>query len=171
MTSTNKDSIIVKDIHCPYCNSEHAILINRAESKKMSLQLPSFGLKTILSLLYLSVIYVWIHGYKLIELKKETENVTYGFCPHCGNGYSMAPPESVKEETKEPKFYRIRENKVIMGMCKGISEYTGISVLWVRILTVAYGLTFIGAILYFLISICIPFKEISDNDTVLTEEE
>lgn len=171
MLSQNKDTIITKDIHCPYCDSDHALFINRTESKKISLQLPAFGLKTILSMLYLSVLYVWIHGYKLIEAKKKIENVTYGFCPYCGNGYSMAPPESVKAEAEEPKFYRIRENKAIMGMCIGISEYTGISLLWVRILTVIYGLTIIGALLYFLVSICVPFKEDAENSITNTEEK
>ena len=46
-----------------------------------------------------------------------------------------------------------------MGMCTGISEYTGIPLLWIRIMTVFYGLTVIGAILYFLIGACIPYKE------------
>jgi phage shock protein PspC (stress-responsive transcriptional regulator) len=50
-----------------------------------------------------------------------------------------------------------------MGYCKGIAEYTGIPVLWIRIMTVLYGLTFIGTLLYFFISICIPFKEDVEN--------
>ncbi len=160
MSSPNKDnSIIVKDIHCPYCDSDNALLINRAEAKKVSLQLPAFGLKTVLSAVYLSLVHVWIHGWKLIEAKKEIENVTYGFCPNCGNGYSMSPPESVKAEAEEPRFCKIRDGKVIMGLCKGISEYTGISILWIRIMTVIYGLTIIGALLYFLIGACIPFQD------------
>ncbi|MBQ1390018.1 MAG: PspC domain-containing protein, partial [Clostridia bacterium] len=93
------------------------------------IQLPAFGLKFILSLIFLSVLHVWINGYKLIEAVKEINNVTYGFCPECGNSYSMAPPEAIKEEVKEPKFYRVREGKAIMGFCTGVSKYTGIPLL------------------------------------------
>lgn len=162
--SQTKDVVILKDIHCPYCDSENALLVNRAESKKISLQLPAYGLKTVLSLIYLSPLHIWVNGYKIIEAKQEIDNVTYGFCPHCGNGYSMAPPEYVKEEIKEPRFCKVREGKVIMGMCKGISEYTGISILWVRILTFFYGLTVIGALLYFLVGACVPFKDEIEDD-------
>lgn len=158
MLAKNKDdSVIVKEVHCPYCNTEQAILISKTEAKKISIQLPAYGLKYVLSLLYLSILYMWIYGFKMIEAKKEVNNITYGFCPNCGNGYSMAPPETVKEEMEEPKFYKIRDG--IMGMCKGISEYTGISILWIRIMTVIYGLTVIGALLYFLIGACVPFQD------------
>lgn len=159
MSSTNKDTIITMDIHCPYCNSEKAILIHRTESKKFSLQYPAYGLKAILSILYLSFLYMWVQGFKIIEIKRESENVTYGFCPNCGNGYSMAPPESVKEENEEPRFYKIREGKKIMGLCKGISEYTNIPLVWIRIMTALWGLTIIGTVFYFIIGICIPFKD------------
>lgn len=157
--ANNDDCVIVKDIHCPYCNSEKAIMICKTEAKKISIQLPAYGLKYVLSILYLSFLYMWIHGYKIIEAKKEINNITYGFCPNCGNGYSMAPPETVKEELKEPKFCKVQNGKVIMGLCNGISEYTGISILWVRIMTVLYGLTVVGALLYFLIGACVPFQE------------
>ena len=66
---------------------------------------------------------------------------------------------NVKEEVKEPKFYRVREGKAIMGFCTGVSKYTGIPLLWVRIMGVFYGITLVGIALYFLISICVPFEE------------
>lgn len=158
-TQQNKETIISKDVHCPYCNYDQALLVSKNTSKRVSLQLPAFGLKFILSLLYLAIVQIWIYGFKLVEITKTVDNVTYGFCPKCGNSYSMAAPEVIKEEVKAPKFYRVSEGKVCMGMCKGISEYTGISLLWVRIMTVIYGLTVVGAILYFLIGACIPFRE------------
>ena len=163
---TNKDSsVILKDVHCPYCNTDHALLLSRVTAKRIALQVPAFGLRVILSMLYLPIIYIFIHGYKLIEAGKETDSITYGFCPNCGNGYSMAPPEMVKEETKAPKLYKVQEGKAVMGLCRGISEYTDIPLLWVRILTVLYGFTVIGAVLYFLIGACIPFREDAANGT------
>ena len=164
MILNHDDNVVLKDIHCPFCNCDHAILLNRSVSKKVSIQLPAYGLKFVLSLLYLSIVHIWINGFKLIEAIKTIENITYGFCPECGNSYSMAPPEVIKEENVEPKFYKIRDGKVVMGLCRGISEYTGMSLLWVRIMTVIFGLTVIGAILYFLIGACIPFKEDVEDD-------
>lgn len=162
----NKDNIVLKDVHCPYCDSDNALLINKTTSKRISLQLPAYGLKFLFSLLYLSIVHMFIHGFKLIEVKKVINCITYGFCPHCGNTYSMAPPEVIKAETQEPKFCKIQNGKVVMGLCKGISEYTGISLLWIRIMTVFYAFTVIGAILYFLIGACVPFKEDAEEGII-----
>lgn len=162
-TQYNIDNIIAKDVHCPFCETDNAILLNKTTSRKLSLQLPAYGLKFVLSLLYLAFVQIWINGYKLIEAIKTIDNVTYGFCPRCGNSYSMAPPETVKKEVKEPKFYRIKDGKVVMGLCKGIAEYTGISLLWIRIMTVFYCLSVIGLLLYFLIGACILYKEDADK--------
>ena len=92
------------------------------------------------------------------------DNVTYVFCPKCGNSYSMAPPEVIKEENNEPRLYKVREGKVVMGLCRGISEYTGISLFWIRLMTVLYGITIIGALLYFLIGACTNFKDEEAED-------
>ena len=162
-TQYNIDNIVAKDVHCPFCETDNAILLNKTTSRKLSLQLPAYGLKFVLSLLYLAFVQIWINGYKLIEAIKTIDNVTYGFCPRCGNSYSMAPPETVKKEVKEPKFYRIKDGKVVMGLCKGIAEYTGISLLWIRIMTVFYCLSVIVLLLYFLIGACILYKEDADK--------
>lgn len=154
-----ESTILERDIHCPYCNTDHAVLLNKTSSKKVSIQLPAYGLKFVLSLLYLSILQILMYGFKMIEAVKVIDTVTYAFCPECGNSYSMAPQEDIKKEVRDPKFYRIKDGKSIMGMCTGISEYTGIPLLWVRIMTVIYGFTVIGTILYFLIGACIPYKE------------
>lgn len=159
MQKNTENNVIMKDIHCPYCHSDNAVLLSRSTSKKISIQLPAYGLKFILSLLYLSIVHIWVNGYKLVEAIKVIDNVTYAFCPKCGNSYSLASPEIVKEENKEPALYKVRNGKVIMGLCRGISEYTGISLFWIRIMTVFYGMTVIGAVLYFLIGACISFKD------------
>ena len=158
-----ESNIMLKDIHCPYCNENGAILLSKTTSKKISLQLPAFGLKFLFSLFYLSIVHIFINGFKLIEAKKVINSISYAFCPNCGNTYSMAPPETIKAETHEPKFYRVEQGTVVMGLCKGISEYTGISLLWIRIITFLYALTIVGAMLYFLIGACVPFKENAEN--------
>lgn len=159
-TQPNKDStVILKDIHCPYCNTDNALLISEKTESIISLRLPAYGLKFLLSLIYLSIVHVMIHGFKTIEATKARVYTTYGFCPRCGNSYSAGAPGEVKAETEEPKLYKIRKGKAITGLCKGIADYTGIPVLWIRIMTVIYGFTLIGAFLYFLIAACIPTKE------------
>jgi phage shock protein PspC (stress-responsive transcriptional regulator) len=153
-------SIILRDVHCPYCETDKALLISRKTTSTIGLRYPpAFGLRFILSLVYLTILQVFRNGMKILEVTKGIVYSTYVFCPNCGNSYSAGPPEEVKAEVNDPVFYRIRKGKSISGLCKGISEYTDISLLWVRIMTVLYGLTIIGAILYFLIAVCIPIKE------------
>lgn len=164
LAGSNPTDVIVKDIHCPYCNKDNALMISKTTRKSISVQTPAYGLKWLLSVLYLSFLHIIVYGFKTIEFSKKIDSITYGFCPHCGNTYSMAPPAEIKEEVGEEKFYKIKEGKVITGFCKGVSEYTGISLLWIRIMTIFYGLTIIGTFLYFLISFCIPFKEDAESD-------
>lgn len=157
-------NVILKDVHCPYCNSDKATLISTVVSKKFAFQLPAYGLKFVLSLLYLSFVQIWVNGFKFFEAIKTVDTVTYAFCPICGNSYSMAAPDTIKDEMSAPKFYRINSGKCIMGICTGISEYTGISLLWVRIMTVLYALTGIVPVLYFLVGACIPYKETAEKE-------
>ena len=154
----NENNVILRNIHCPYCENDNALLISEKTKSIISFGLPAYGLKFILSLLYLSFLHIWRYGYKIIDVAKERIYTTYGFCPSCGNSYSAGAPKEVKAEVNDPKFYRVRKGKSITGYCKGISEYTDIPVLWVRIMTVMFGLTLIGAFFYFLIAVCIPFK-------------
>ena len=50
----NKENeIIEKEIHCPYCNTDHAVLLSKTTSKKISFLLPAYGLKFLLSLFFI----------------------------------------------------------------------------------------------------------------------
>ena len=162
-------NVIMRDVHCPFCETDEAILMNRTTSKKVSIQLPAYGLKFILSVLYLSILHIWKNGYKLIEATKQITHVTYAFCPKCGNSYSLNPPEEIKEEEQPEYIYKISEGKVITGLCKGISDYTGISLLWIRIMTVLYAFTIIGGILYLVVSLCSKYKETDEDDETTVE--
>ena len=44
-TQYNNDNIIAKDVHCPFCDSANAVLLNKTSSRKFAFQLPAFGLK------------------------------------------------------------------------------------------------------------------------------
>ena len=53
------------------------------------------------------------------------------------------------------RFYRDKQNGRALGVCAGIADYTGINVLWVRLVTVALVLMGVGLILpaYFLVGL------------------
>ena len=154
-----KDSnIILRNVYCPYCNTNSALLISEITSSQVGLRMPAYGLKYFLSLIYLGPLIIFTKGFKTIEAIRNINHITYSFCPNCGNSYSANAPGVVKDEIKEPTFYKNTDEKVVMGLCKGISEYTGISLLWVRILTVLFGFAIIPAIAYVVIALCVPDK-------------
>lgn len=138
--SKNENEILMRDVHCPYCNTDKAILFKKTSKKRLSLGSPAYGLKTLFSILYLGFIYIFVKGFKFFDLTKEIENINYAFCPNCGNSYSLQPTIDISTETEEPHFYRIKTGKVVFGFCKGVSEYTNISLAWIRIMTVIYGI-------------------------------
>ena len=155
-----QNQIIMKDVHCPFCGENGALFISEKKSTTVSLNLPpAYGLKFLLSLIYLSIVHIFINGFKYFEFTKKTDYNRYGFCPNCGNTYPGGAPPEVVEEVTNPRFCKIRKNKAVTGLCRGISEYAGISLLWVRIVTFIYCLTVVGAFLYFLIAACVPAKE------------
>lgn len=136
----DENTVIMSECHCPYCEKDKAVLINKEVSRKWSLQLPAFGLKFLFSVLYLSFIHIFRYGMKLIEVVKKTDILTYCFCPECGNAYSLNAPKEITDEIADNKLYKIVKGKLIMGICKGISVLTEIPLLWIRIVTVIYGI-------------------------------
>lgn len=157
----NDENIVLKNVHCPYCESDDAVLISKSSEMITSIQLPQYGLKYVLSVLYLSFLYMWIHGYKIIEKKRVFQNVTYAFCPKCGNSYLLEPSKEEIKKEREEIFRRCRDGKLISGLCAGIAKYTGISLRWIRIMTVLFGLITFGgaAIIYALVSLCVPYED------------
>lgn len=71
LRKSQENEVLDKEIHCPYCETDHAVLLTKITAKKISIQYPAFGLKFLLSLLYLSVVQIMIYGYKLIEAVKK----------------------------------------------------------------------------------------------------
>lgn len=147
ITQTNKSSansnltdIIIRDMLCPYCGKEKAALFNKKVGNRLAFTTPAYGLKWLLSVIY-NPFYTIIHGFKFWEFERKISSITYVFCPCCGNTYSMAPPESVKEEAiKEPKFQCVEEKKLLLGVTTGIADYTGYSLLWIRFLSIIYAI-------------------------------
>mgnify|MGYP001069047030 CR=1 FL=1 len=151
----NSPTIIERDVKCPFCGYEHAMVINKEDKMRTGIGLPAYGLRSLLRFMYLFIFHIAISGLRLFQITQKKDICTYIFCPECGNTVSANAPEEIKQELEEPKLYRIKTNKVVTGLSKGISEFTGIPVLWIRICNILYAALGI----YFLIAICIPFKE------------
>ncbi len=151
----NNPTVIERDVKCPYCDNPHAILINKEDGMKTGVGLPAYGLKSLLCFMYLFIVHIAISGLRLFQITKKKYTTSYIFCPTCGNSVSANAPEEIKEENEAPSLYRIKTNKVATGLSKGIAEYTGIPVLWIRICNILYALTGI----YFFVAACIPYKE------------
>ncbi|MEA1886503.1 MAG: PspC domain-containing protein [Bacteroidota bacterium] len=58
---------------------------------------------------------------------------------------------------QQKKLYRNTDNSIIGGVCSGISDYTGIEPVWIRIVFILFTLVyFIGAIVYVVLWIALP---------------
>jgi len=159
---SKKENVIVRDMHCPYCGSEKAVLINKEDGMKTGFGLPSYGLCSLLRFMYLFIFHIAISGFRIFQITRKKDVSTYIFCPACGNSVSANAPEEIKEELEEPKLYRVKTNKAVTGLSKGIAEFTGIPVLWIRICNIIYAAMGI----YFLIAVCIPYREDVEAGTV-----
>ena len=163
----NEQNIIERDVHCPYCDSDKALLISEISEQRSILQMPDYGKKYWLCVIFTFGLYMLVHGFPMIEKKRVYGYTTYGFCPHCGKTYNAGVPASKVNKSKSPKLYRSLEQKKIFGICGGIAEFTGLSVKLVRIVMVLYCLGFMPAIIYFILGIfdIIPVnpKQLSGN--------
>ena len=151
--------VIERDQHCPFCGKEKGLILSKVKKTSTSLLLPpAYGRKLFLTLIF-SPFYAFIKGLKIIEKESIIEYTTYGFCPECGNTYSAAAPVEIENENEEPKLYKIKNKKMITGLCAGIADYTGLSLTWVRIQMVICSVLIIPALAYFLASALIPAIE------------
>ena len=58
------------------------------------------------------------------------------------------------------KLYKVREGKVLAGVCQGLAEYLDIDVSIVRILTVVLALCYsVGLVAYIAATLILPWKE------------
>jgi phage shock protein PspC (stress-responsive transcriptional regulator) len=83
---------------------------------------------------------------KLFEVVRKSNALTYVFCPECGNSYSMKPPADISVEIQDDRLYKYEYGKVLKGVCKGISVLTEIPLLWIRIMSVIYGIAAVATI-------------------------
>ena len=72
----------------------------------------------------------------------------------------------------QKRLYRVNENKAIMGVCTGISEYTAIDVNIIRVLFVISALmSGFPIILYIVMGVVLPIKEIEIQKAETIDED
>lgn len=67
LNTENTQTIIERDIHCPYCNSEKALLISEIADKRSVLKIPEFDKKYLLNTIFTFGLYALVHGFPFIE--------------------------------------------------------------------------------------------------------
>jgi len=79
----------------------------------------------------------------------------------------------VKDMSVTKRLYRVRENKVFLGVSTGISEYMDIDVNIVRVLFVILTLMGVGfpVIVYFVLAIILPVKETEIEKAEIIEDD
>lgn len=57
------------------------------------------------------------------------------------------------------RLYKIRDNKMLLGVCGGVSEYLEIDPNIVRLIWFVLAFTVVGFIAYFVAGFILPFKD------------
>ena len=89
----NNQVIIERDMFCPYCKSNSAVLISETIKQKKTVGCAAIGCKDATLLYITGGCWAIISGFPLFDIKDDTVNNIYGFCPCCGNTYPVIKPE------------------------------------------------------------------------------
>lgn len=101
--NSNNQVIIERDMYCPYCGGNSAVLISETVKNRRVLGCAPVGLKDGCLICLTGGCWMLISGLPLCDMKEETTRNIYGFCPCCGNCYPVNKPE-VKTETMSDRF-------------------------------------------------------------------
>ena len=102
----NNQVIIERDVFCPYCEKDSAVLISETVKSKKVIGCAPVGLKNCCLLMVTGGCWAIVCGFPLTDIKEDYTNNIYGFCPCCGNTYPVIKPE---EETIVDKFQNTKE--------------------------------------------------------------
>lgn len=94
----NNQVIIERDMHCPYCNENSAVLISETTKSKQVVGCAPVGVKNGCLLYVTGGCWAIISGFPIYDVKAEYTTNLYGFCPCCGNTYVVTKPE-IQEST------------------------------------------------------------------------
>ena len=92
LQTSNEQSVIERDIYCPYCQNEKALLISELVEKVSSIGAPAYGIKYLLFVILTAGIYSLVRGLPYIDKKRVYKFNTYVFCPCCGNSCAASEP-------------------------------------------------------------------------------
>ena len=149
----SEQNIIERDVHCPYCKENKALLISGAAEKKMSLGWPAWGLRFWLRAFFTFGLSLLVDGGKMVELDRSIKYRTFGFCPLCGNSYQIDPYFSTKAEKARKKLYTSVNDRKVFGICGGIAEYTDLSPTIIRGVLILWTLAEVYAVVMMLITL------------------
>ena len=66
-------------------------------------------------------------------------------------------PEAVTSSRQQKRLSRDTDNAILGGVCSGISDYTGIDAVWIRIIFILFTLLYLsGAVVYIILWIALP---------------
>lgn len=105
----NNQVIIERDMYCPYCETNSAVLISESIKDKTLIGCASVGIKNGCLLLVTGGCWAIVSGYPLFDIKEEHSSHIYGFCPCCGNTYPVIKPE-ITEKTVIDRFQDTKQN-------------------------------------------------------------
>ncbi len=69
------------------------------------------------------------------------------------------------------RLYRVNEDKILMGVCTGLSEYTDIDVSIIRIVFLLAVISGFPLIIYLIMGLILPIKEIEIRKAETIEED
>lgn len=151
LNTNNAQTIVDHNVYCPYCKSTDAFLISDVTDQSTKLQIPDYGLKYWLCVIFTFGVYMLVRGFPMLEKKRTYSYATYGFCSHCGKSYSAGvPAAAIRSEAQNDTLYLSRYERKIKGLCGGIAEFTELPVKLVRLVMVLYSLSVVPLILYFI---------------------
>ena len=100
--------VIERDMYCPFCETNSAVIISETVSSKSRLGCAAVGCKDGCLLTVTGGCWAIVSGIPLYDTKEEYTNVNYGFCPHCGNTYPIKRPEEEKQSVGD-KFQSMKQ--------------------------------------------------------------
>ena len=99
--NNNNQVVIERDMFCPYCESNSAVLISETVGRKSVKGCAPIGIKNGCLLYITGGCWAIVSGFPLFDTKEEIKTNLFGFCPCCGNTYTVNKPE---EDTMVDKF-------------------------------------------------------------------
>ncbi len=87
-------TIIERDIYCPYCEMNSAVLISESVKDYKLIGCAPLGCTNTILMVVTCGCWAYVNGYPVLDIKDEHTVQLYGFCPHCGNTYPVIKPDS-----------------------------------------------------------------------------